>query len=109
MESAAHVSLAQVQGRALYVAPAHKKPDLRARGDASSSVISPMPGPAPPVYSHEPLPASPQWGMVPGAYPGEDDCLQTVHHSFRPAARQPSQASFSKSLIIQRIEGGNCV
>ena len=72
---------AQVQGRALYVAPAHKKPDLRARGEASSSVISPMPGPAPPVYSHEPMPPSPQWGMVPGAYPGATDFQCTEYNS----------------------------
>ena len=73
------------------MAPAHKKPDLRARGEASSSVISPMPGPTPPVYSHEPLPHSPQWGMVPGAYPGEVEANCTC---LRPAfASAPSSSA----------------
>ena len=57
----------QVAGRALYVAPAHKKPDLRPRGEAGSAPIGGGGGGG---QMYEGVQPGPHWGMVPGAYPG---------------------------------------
>lgn len=57
----------QVAGRALYVAPAHKKPDLRARGESNSGPIGGSGGLG---QMYEAVQAGPQWGMVAGAYSG---------------------------------------